>query len=130
LGAALGSIAHSAIDVSDGLLADLGHILKASGNLGAKIEADKLPLFKQAVALLGHPGALELALGGGDDYELCFSAPEKSHQEILATGRRLDQDLFWIGRITEHGGCRVRGTAIDLDAVSPGYQHTWPSSIS
>ena len=130
LGAALGPIAHSAIDVSDGLLADLGHILKASGNLGAEIEADKLPLFKQAVALLEHPGALELALGGGDDYELCFTAPEKRHQEILATGRRLDQDLFWIGRITEHGGCRVRGTAIDLDAISPGYQHTWPSSIS
>tara|TARA_B100000676_G_C17963603_1_gene779027 strand:- start:224 stop:1174 length:951 start_codon:yes stop_codon:yes gene_type:complete len=126
LGAALGSIAHSAIDVSDGLLADLGHILKASGNLGAEIEADKLPLFKQAVALLGYQGALELALGGGDDYELCFTAPEKRHQEILATGHRLDQDLFWIGRITEHGGCSIHGSEINLDTVSPGYQHVWP----
>ncbi len=126
LGMALGSIAHSAIDISDGLLADLGHILKASGNLGAKIEADKLPLFEQAVALLGYPGALELALGGGDDYELCFTAPEKRHQEILATGHRLDQDLFWIGRITEHGGCSVHGNGISLDTVSPGYQHVWP----
>jgi len=130
LGAALGSIAHSAIDVSDGLLADLGHILIASGNLGAKIEADKLPLFKQAVALLGRPEALELALGGGDDYELCFTAPEKSHQEILAAGHRLDQDLFWIGRITEHGGCSVHGSEINLDTVSPGFQHVWPRSSS
>ena len=125
LGAALGSIAHSAIDLSDGLLADLGHILKASGDLGAEIEVDRLPLFKQAVALLGHQEALELALGGGDDYQLCFTAPEKRHQEILATGHRLDQDLFWIGRITEHGGCSIHGREINLDTVSPGYQHLW-----
>jgi thiamine-monophosphate kinase len=126
LGAALGSIAHSAIDLSDGLLADLGHILKASGDLGAEIEVDRLPLFKQAVALLGQQEALELALGGGDDYQLCFTAPEKRHQEILATGHRLDQDLFWIGRITEHGGCSIHGSEINLDTVSSGYQHVWP----
>jgi len=128
LGSALGGIASSAVDVSDGLLADLGHILDASGGLGADLEADSLPLFESAVALLGRRRALEFALGGGDDYELCFTAPENRHQEVLETGHRLGQELFQIGQITEHGGCRILGSEMDLDAVSPGYQHAWPRS--
>ena len=128
LGCALGGIANSAVDVSDGLLADLGHVLSASGGLGADIEADSLPLFESAVALLGRQSALELALGGGDDYELCFTAPKNRRQEVLETGHRLGQELFQIGQITERGGCRILGSKLDLDAVSPGYQHAWPRS--
>ena len=128
LGCALGGIANSAVDVSDGLLADLGHVLSASGGLGADIEADSLPLFESAVALLGRQSALELALGGGDDYELCFTAPKHRHQEVLETGHRLGQELFQIGQITERGGCRILGNELDLDAVAPGYQHAWPRS--
>ena len=128
LGSALGGIANSAVDVSDGLLADLGHVLNASGGLGADLEADSLPLFESAVALLGRRPALELALGGGDDYELCFTAPKNRHQEVLETGHRLGQELFQIGKITERGGCRILGSELDLDAVSPGYQHAWPRS--
>ena len=128
LGCALGGIANSAVDVSDGLLADLGHVLNASGGLGADLEADSLPLFESAVALLGRQSALALALGGGDDYELCFTAPKHRHQEVLETGHRLGQELFQIGQITERGGCRILGSELDLDAVSPGYQHAWPRS--
>ena len=130
LGSALGRIANSAVDISDGLLADLSHVLNASGGLGAEIEADSLPLVESAVALLGRQAALELALGGGDDYELCFTAPKNRHQKILETGHRLGQDLIRIGQITEHGGCRIRGAEIDVDSISPGYQHVWPGSIS
>ena len=128
LGSALGGIANSAVDVSDGLLADLGHVLSASRGLGADIEADSLPLFESAVALLGRQSALALALGGGDDYELCFTAPKHRHQEVLETGHRLGQELFQIGQITERGGCRILGNELDLDAVAPGYQHAWPRS--
>ena len=128
LGIALGGIANSAVDVSDGLLADLGHILSASGGLGADVEADSLPLFESAVTLLGRPRALELALGGGDDYELCFTAPKNRHQEVLETGHRLGHELYQIGQITERGGCRILGSELDLDAVLPGYQHAWPRS--
>ena len=128
LGSALGGIATSAVDVSDGVLADLGHILSASGGLGADVEADSLPLYESAVALLGRPRALELALGGGDDYELCFTAPKNRHQGVLETGHRLGQELFQIAQITERGGCRILGNELDLDAVSPGYQHAWPRS--
>ena len=64
-------MAHAAIDVSDGLLADLGHILETS-KVGARIETARLPVSDVAHGL---PGWLEAALGGGDDYELLFTAP-------------------------------------------------------
>ncbi|RVU86232.1 thiamine-phosphate kinase [Leucothrix sargassi] len=67
--------AHACIDVSDGLLQDLGHILKAS-KLGAVIETNNIPLSDASVALFGQEKALEFALSGGDDYELLFSVPE------------------------------------------------------
>ena len=125
LGQVLGSFAHSAIDLSDGLLADLGHVLKASGNRGAQIEADQVPLFEASVALLGASRALELALGGGYDYELCFTAPEDRCREIDAIGSQLEREIFCIGRVTEKGGCRVNGGQVNLKELSPGYQHTW-----
>ena len=125
LGQALGSLAHSAIDLSDGLLADLGHVLKASGDRGAQIEADQVPLFEASVALLGSARALELALGGGDDYELCFTASKDRYREIDAIGSQFEREIFCIGRVTEEGGCRVNGRQVNLKELSPGYQHTW-----
>ncbi len=70
-GRTLSDIASAAIDVSDGLLADLGHILKASG-CGATLWVDRLPRSKQLDAQLAE-NVLVCQLGGGDDYELCFS---------------------------------------------------------
>ena len=68
LGKALCGIANSAIDISDGLLPDLQHVLRDSGGLGALIEADKIPLFDEACSAFGSERAIELALTGGDDY--------------------------------------------------------------
>lgn len=71
-GQALRGLASAAIDVSDGLLADLGHLLEARG-FGAKLALEKLPVSRELLALHGQDDARKLALTGGDDYELCFT---------------------------------------------------------
>jgi thiamine-monophosphate kinase len=103
LGRRLIGTAHAAIDVSDGLLADLGHILETSG-VGARIEAPRLPVSEIAHGL---PGWLEAALGGGDDYELLFTAPPAATPAIEAIGRELDLRLSAIGRITGPAGLEL-----------------------
>jgi thiamine-monophosphate kinase len=72
IGLALRGIASAAIDVSDGLLADLGHLLEARG-FGAKLSLGRLPVSKELLALKGQEDSWRLALTGGDDYELCFT---------------------------------------------------------
>ncbi|HEY3643696.1 MAG TPA: thiamine-phosphate kinase [Gammaproteobacteria bacterium] len=71
-GQALRGLASAAIDVSDGLLADLGHLLEVRG-FGAKLSLERLPLSKELLGLHGQEEAWKLALTGGDDYELCFT---------------------------------------------------------
>ena len=77
----LNDIATSCIDISDGLLADLGHILKAS-NLGAEIHIERLPMSPYHVKNLHEPLVQHCVLAGGDDYELCFTAPPSKRDEI------------------------------------------------
>jgi len=74
-GQALRDLASSAIDISDGLMSDLGHILKAS-DCGARINLDALPLSPVLVDNIEMQQALRWALTGGEDYELCFTVPE------------------------------------------------------
>ena len=71
-GQALRGVASAAIDVSDGLLADLGHLLEARG-FGAKLALSRLPVSKELLSLYPEEQAWALALTGGDDYELCFT---------------------------------------------------------
>lgn len=85
LGLALRGIATSCIDISDGLLADLGHILSAS-NLGAEIHLEKLPMSLYHLNHLSEPEIQTCVLAGGDDYELCFTAPASKRKEIEAIG--------------------------------------------
>ncbi len=80
-GKALCGIASSAIDISDGLMADLGHILKASG-VGATIQVDKLPLSKAVRDSLSAETAWNFALSSGDDYELCFTVPPENETAL------------------------------------------------
>ena len=82
-GLALGPLATAAIDVSDGLLADLAHICKASG-CGATIDVERVPLSAELLSLFPPQEALAHALGGGEDYELCFTAPPSRAEEIEA----------------------------------------------
>jgi thiamine-monophosphate kinase len=74
-GQALRNLAHSAIDLSDGLISDLGHILKAS-ECGARIDLDQLPMSDAMKKHVEPDQALRWALSGGEDYELCFTVPE------------------------------------------------------
>jgi thiamine-monophosphate kinase len=107
LGQALRGVASAAIDISDGLVADLGHILEVSG-VGAEIRADALPLSPAARDL---PGARDAALAGGDDYELLFTAAPARRAEIEALARRLDLALSRIGAIDAGPGLRIRDAA-------------------
>jgi thiamine-monophosphate kinase len=89
-----------AIDISDGLLGDLGHIIKASG-VGARLNASRIPVNPTAVTVLGHEPAFQAALSGGEDYELLFTAP-------VAVADRLRRDstvpISVIGEITAESG--------------------------
>lgn len=120
LGQALRGLASAAIDVSDGLLADLGHILETSG-VGAELCADRLPLSPAARDL---PGARDAALAGGDDYELLFTVPAERRRAIPALARRLDLPLTRIGRIEAGSGLRVLDAAGDeIRSPRAGWQH-------
>jgi len=98
LGLALRGLASAAIDVSDGLLADLGHILERSA-VSTEIDLPSLPLTPALAACPDHALARQCLLAGGDDYELCFTAPREVKQKILALGERLALPLTPVGRI-------------------------------
>jgi thiamine-monophosphate kinase len=120
LGQALRGIASAAIDVSDGLVADLGHILEVS-EVGAEIHADALPL---SAAARGLPGARDAALSGGDDYELLFPAPPERRDAIGALARRLGLPLTRIGAIRAEPGLHVLDqTGRKLPVRKAGWQH-------
>jgi len=111
LGQALRGIATSAIDVSDGLAGDLGHVLRASG-VGATLDADAAA---GRVAARGAPGMeafdapawRSLALAGGDDYELAFTAPAAARAAVEAAGRAAGTPVTRIGRIEAEPGLRI-----------------------
>lgn len=123
LGIALRGIAHSAIDISDGLLADLGHILERSG-MAAEIQFDKLPVSDYLRQYVAHDLGKQCALAGGDVYELCFTAPADKHAQIENLSARLDLPLSCIGRIVAGSGCRVHAADGSVMTIKEtGYDH-------
>ena len=129
LGIALRDIAHSAIDISDGLLADLGHILERSG-MAAEIQFNMLPVSTYLRAFLEQKMGLAQALGmqcvlaGGDVYELCFTAPIERHAEIEKLSVRLDLPLSCIGKIVAGSGCIVHAADGSVMTIKEtGYDH-------
>jgi thiamine-monophosphate kinase len=105
LGQALRGVASSAIDISDGLLGDLGHILQASG-VGARLSVDELP---RSAVLATLPLALqrEFGLAGGDDYELLFTAPPTVRAAVQQAALRSATPLTRIGHIEVAAGLRL-----------------------
>lgn len=98
--AALEAGVRCAIDVSDGLVQDLGHVAKASG-AGIEVELETLPLHPAAVELLGRERAPRLVLGGGDDYELALTGPAATLDALSSA----DLPLRRIGRVVaDHPG--------------------------
>lgn len=122
LGLMLRAVASAAIDISDGLLGDLRHILRAS-RAGARIDADAVP---RSAALARQPLALqrECSLNGGDDYELAFTAPADAAAAVLAAGEHAGLALARIGRIEAEPGLRlVDGSGRPLAFDSPSFDH-------
>ncbi|MBN8885854.1 MAG: thiamine-phosphate kinase [Rudaea sp.] len=115
--------AHACIDVSDGLLADLGHICAASG-VGAEIEAELLPASPALLGLFDDEARIALQLGGGDDYELCFTASEALASELLSDLARSGCGATRIGRIVADPGIRVRnGAGGEVRIGRAGWEH-------
>jgi thiamine-monophosphate kinase len=125
LGLALRGIATSAIDISDGLAADLGHVLNAS-NLGAKLHLTQLPQASHwpMASQLKPADQLKLLLAGGDDYELCFSASAADHERISQLGLSLGLPLLCVGEMVAERGLVVHGLAGEpLDIQEAGFDH-------
>lgn len=118
-GVALRGLASAALDISDGLAGDLGHILVASG-VGAEIDLKALPGSAHFNGLAPVEDRAELMLRGGDDYELCVCLPPEA---VEAAQQRLDVPLTEIGRITAEPGLR----SVDASGTQPqdacGYRH-------
>jgi len=106
-GLALRGRAHACIDVSDGLLADLGHICTSS-QVAAEIELSLLPRSSALLDLFDDATSRQFALSGGDDYELCFTVPAQHVADVQADLARLGCGATRIGRIVEGSGVRVR----------------------
>lgn len=123
LGMALRGLASSAIDISDGLLGDLGHILERS-RVGATLEFSALPTLPVAQAYLHEAVARECVLAGGDDYELCFTAPASRHDAVLAAAASASVAVTRIGHIHAEPGLTVidvNGQPLHIDKT--GYDH-------
>jgi thiamine-monophosphate kinase len=122
LGMALRGIAHAAVDISDGLSGDLGHIL-ARSRVGASLNVDALPagsiLQQQALNL-----RRQFTLTGGDDYELCFTAPEQHRHQILAIAADTGIELSRVGFIEATPGLRlVDGGGAPLQLNLDSFDH-------
>ena len=116
---ATAGLAHAAIDISDGLVGDLRHILAASG-VGATLDVDALP---PGPALVTQPTELRrrFTLAGGDDYELCFTAPASARAAILALADSVTTPVTRVGVIEATPGLRLTdasGAALDLQLAS------------
>jgi len=117
-----GGLAHAALDISDGLAGDVQHILAAS-RVGAVLDVDALPA---GPALVRQPTALRrrFAAAGGDDYELCFTAPGANHDAILAAGAQCGVGVTRVGRIVAEPGLRwVDGNGNALELGLRGWDH-------
>ena len=120
LGLKLVGIANSAIDISDGLLADLGHILDAS-NVGAELFFKQIPYALEANK---HAGFAAYVLAGGDDYELCFTAPQNMRAKIEKISAELNLPIALIGNIHAGAGLIVldeNKQKISIEKI--GYDH-------
>ena len=115
LGLHLRGIANSCIDISDGLLADLGHILSAS-NLGANIHLEQLPVSLYHVNHLDQPKTQQCVLAGGDDYELCFTAPKSARAAIEAIGAAQHLNLACVGETRQKQGL-TQDKSVDLTVL-------------
>jgi len=113
MGSALRGIASAAIDISDGLMADLDHLTRSSG-VGAEIELDRVPIWKLLDA--------EIAIDASDDYELLFTAPSTEYERIVELAEGVGTDVTRIGKVTAGESLVVNG-GVGLVDSPKGYRH-------
>lgn len=122
-GQALRQLASAAVDISDGLVADLGHLL-SDKPLSALINADALPLSQ---ALLDHVGNLQkaskIALGSGEEYELCFTVPARNKAALIAALSQTNTPITCIGEIGAGEGIKVMWQDKPVDWALSGWDH-------
>ena len=122
LGLALRSIATSCIDVSDGLLADLGHILKAS-HCGATLDLEKIPCIEYFKNDLDNAETQQMLLAGGDDYELCFTAPKSKCEEINLLSKQLNLVITCIASTRTDIGLQAYYKKNQITLLKQGFDH-------
>ena len=119
LGHLLRGLAHSMIDISDGLAQDLGHILKAS-QVGAILNLNELPI-SPALKSLPESQQLQYALAGGDDYELCFTISRQNYEKLLQLQPNVKTTI--IGTVKQQYGLTFEKDGLDHSLQFNGYQH-------
>lgn len=124
-GQSLRDVATAAIDVSDGLMSDLAHILKMSG-CNAHIDLENLPLSDALKACCSEQQAVEFALSGGEDYELLFTVSEENRGMLTTALSQSGTAFACIGRLVSGEGAielKRDGLPVELDANLKGWQH-------
>ncbi|WP_454262256.1 thiamine-phosphate kinase [Pseudoxanthomonas mexicana] len=122
-GRALAGIATACVDVSDGLLADLGHVC-ARSHVATRIDVDALPASAALREAFGEADRIALQASGGDDYELCFTAPADASADIDAVSARLGLQITRIGRIVAGEGVHpVDAKSQPWSSPRRGYDH-------
>lgn len=119
LGVKLRPYASAMIDISDGFLADLNHLVESSKS-GAQLKLADLPLSKTLIRVFGKADARQLALFGGDDYELCFTANGSHREEIQSIAHELGFPITRVGQIVKEQG--ISNAEGQLMIVN-GYEH-------
>jgi len=123
VGMAIRGLASAAIDISDGLFSDLGHIVAASG-VGVELDVAQLPLSEALQECVVEERRAELALAGGDDYELCFTVPPEHCQAVEEALASLDVPLARVGEIVTGEGVQCLDSLGEPVAMArTGYNH-------
>jgi thiamine-monophosphate kinase len=120
--AAIGKLASAAIDLSDGLYADLDKLVRASDS-GAKLQIDALPLSAAILAKFDYEDAIGFALGGGDDYELCFTSPGSNDAEIRSLAKEQQVQITTIGKIIAGKDIECSKDGGKFDYEDTGFRH-------
>jgi len=127
LGSALAGMASASIDVSDGLIADAGHLATASG-LGADIEASALPRSAAAASWIATQDnrwqALAALASFGDDYEILFSAPTSLRRSVMVAASAAKSEVTRIGTLTKNSGVRLlKDQGTEIKVPKGGFDH-------
>jgi thiamine-monophosphate kinase len=122
LGQALRGLATSAIDISDGLLADLGHICRLSG-VGATVDLGAIPVSAIGAKHFTNDAGLTAIVAGGDDYELCFTAPANARESITDLTSVLGIPLTRIGQVKRGKGVSLLSEGKPVKIDGRGFDH-------